>query len=204
MYYTNDWIRALLPAELQEHVARITGLPLKSITVYNRALREAGLLTQRGRGVASPSMTPTDAARLLLAVCVASGPADAVERFSHFEAMRCQPLKAPDALSLYPFDDEGVGPVEALAMMIESIRDRTFQRHMRTLGYAESGLEEILRFAFMLTSPCVFQIQLIQISGPPLQRWFASDSEHQTAPSMTTTRYLDGRSVFSLGASLRA
>lgn len=194
----------MLPAELQEHVARITGLPLKSVIVYNRSLREAGLLTQRGRGVASPSMTATDAARLLLAICVASGPADAVERYSTFSAMRCSDAKVVDALGFFPFQNSDVGPMEALAMMIEAVRDGTLQRHMRTAGYAESGMPDVFRFAFMLTQPCFFQIQMASLSGPPAHRWFLPEEESPPAPSMTTGRYLDGRAIFTLGVSLRA
>lgn len=203
MRYTNDWIRSLLPAELQECVARVTGVPLKSVTVYNRALREAGLLTQRGRGVASPAMTSTDASTLLLAICVASGPSDAVDRYEAFREMRCEDGTPPDDLDFLPLRGEGVGPVEVLATLIEAVRDGRMDVFSRRQGMDADAVPAGLSMAFMLTGAGMVQVQMSNLRGEAWQRRYLVEGASVTLPSLKTVRYLEGPAIFALGKALR-
>lgn len=202
MRYTNDWIRRLLPAQLQECVARVTGVPLKSVTVYNRVLREAGLLTQRGRGIASPSMTPLDAARLLLAICVASGPADAVQRYETFQAMRCGDEQG-DAFDAFRLRGEDVGPVEVLATLIEAAGDGGLDRFARQQGMDPRAVPDTLQVAFMLTGSGMVQVQLATLRGESWMRSYVAEGGSVGMPSMKTVRYLEGAGIYTIGRELR-
>lgn len=63
----------------------------KTVTVYARALKEAGLLTSGARGVNAPDMTPLDAARMTIALLACDGPSQAVERVRRFGQIRYSP-----------------------------------------------------------------------------------------------------------------
>jgi hypothetical protein len=56
------------PGVFVEELAKILGLPAKSIVVIDRALSEAGMRTRGGRGRSAAKVTTADAATLLLAV----------------------------------------------------------------------------------------------------------------------------------------
>lgn len=64
--------------ELVDAVAALTGREEASVRLFARTLREAGLMTQGGRGRSAPHMTSLDAARLLIGIMVGS-PTRAVE-----------------------------------------------------------------------------------------------------------------------------
>lgn len=59
----------------------------KTLVVYARFLREAGLLTTGARGVNAPNMLPLDAARLTIALLATESPARAVESVKRFAPM---------------------------------------------------------------------------------------------------------------------
>ncbi len=65
-------------------VASAFTTPLKTVTVYARLLKEAGLLTTGARGRNAPEMTPLDAARLTIAMLTTHSPAQCVERVRRF------------------------------------------------------------------------------------------------------------------------
>ena len=56
------------PGVFVKKLAKILGLPSKSVVVIDRALLEAGLRSRDGRGRSAPKLTVTDTATLLLAV----------------------------------------------------------------------------------------------------------------------------------------
>ncbi len=58
------------PGRFVEKLAKILGVPAKSITVIDRAFLEAGLRMRGGRGRSAAKVTIADAAMLLLAVMV--------------------------------------------------------------------------------------------------------------------------------------
>jgi hypothetical protein len=71
-----------------EGMAEAMGLPIATVQVAFRVLRDGGLLTTGARGVNAPDMTPRDAARMLLWALVSDRPADAcsaVEDFGNLE-----------------------------------------------------------------------------------------------------------------------
>ena len=56
------------PGVFVKRLAKILGLPSKSVVVIDRALLEAGLRSRGGRGRSAPKLTVADTATLLLAV----------------------------------------------------------------------------------------------------------------------------------------
>lgn len=59
-------------------VAQTTKVPEKTVAVYIRFLKAAGLLTSGARGVNAPDMTRVDLARILIALCATDRPSEAV------------------------------------------------------------------------------------------------------------------------------
>lgn len=59
----------------------------KTVIVYARFLREAGLLTSGARGVNAPHMLPIDAARMTLALLATDKPSQAVTAVSRYREM---------------------------------------------------------------------------------------------------------------------
>lgn len=72
-------------------IAQAYTTPLKTVTVYARLLKEAGLLTTGARGRNAPDMTPLDAARLTLAMLTTDSPAESVERVKRFGKIKYSP-----------------------------------------------------------------------------------------------------------------
>jgi hypothetical protein len=65
--------------QLSDCVAKQLGLPEPTIALHMRNIREAGLITQGGRGRSSAKMTAADAANLLVASVGSLNPKDSVE-----------------------------------------------------------------------------------------------------------------------------
>lgn len=66
-------------------------VPEKSVIVYTRLLKEAGLLTSGKGGRAAPHMTPLDAARVTIALLASDAPSQAVERVKRFGTIPYSP-----------------------------------------------------------------------------------------------------------------
>ena len=60
----------------------------KTVAIYLRELRVAGLLTTGARGVNAPHMLPLDAARVILALLATDRPSQAVAMVNRYGAMR--------------------------------------------------------------------------------------------------------------------
>ena len=74
----NIWVPVLLQqqmvimatlSDLVTALAGVTGLPEARVFAYGRFARQAGLISQKGRGRSAASMSVTDATNLLIAVC---------------------------------------------------------------------------------------------------------------------------------------
>jgi hypothetical protein len=77
--------------QLSECVAKQLGLPEATVALHMRNIREAGLITQGGRGRSSARMTATDAAQLLITSAGSLNPKDSVEvveRYAGIEKTR--------------------------------------------------------------------------------------------------------------------
>lgn len=60
------------------------GVDEKTVKLFCRNLREAGLMTSGARGRNAPDMTPTDLAVVTIALLATDAPSRAVEEFNHF------------------------------------------------------------------------------------------------------------------------
>jgi hypothetical protein len=74
----------------------------KTVTLYARLMREAGLLTTGSRGINAPHMHPRDAVRLTIALLATSTAAHAVHMYHRFADMTVQldRSKGPHPISL--------------------------------------------------------------------------------------------------------
>lgn len=74
----------------------------KTVAVYFRVMREAGLITTGARGVNAPHMHPRDAVRLTIALLATGTAAHAVPLYKRFAGMTMQPdlSKGPHPSSL--------------------------------------------------------------------------------------------------------
>ena len=78
-----------LISDLVVELSVISGIPEPSITVVARHLREAGLLSQKGRGRGAAGATPLDAARLCIALMLGRKAKDAPSVVKDFGQLQC-------------------------------------------------------------------------------------------------------------------
>lgn len=92
------------PGELVKKMSEVLTIPEPTMAMYDRALRDAGLLTKGGRGRSSAHRTPLDAARLLIAALVTTSPARAVDAVTDYGVLEFQrsfsPPPNPEKLTL--------------------------------------------------------------------------------------------------------
>ena len=72
-------------------IATAYTMPKRTVIVYARLLKEAGLLTTGARGRHAPEMTPMDAARMAIAILATESPSQCVERVRRFSQIKYSP-----------------------------------------------------------------------------------------------------------------
>ena len=72
-----------------EIIAEHSGVPQKTVALYVRNLKEAGLLTSGARGVNAPDMTVLDLTRMIIALCATDRPSEAVEMVENYLMAQC-------------------------------------------------------------------------------------------------------------------
>jgi hypothetical protein len=82
-------------SELVNIVARLEALDPRSVALLARYLREAGLITKRGRGLSAASMSVVDAANLLIAVNATKNVADAAKTVQTYRRLRPEQHEPP-------------------------------------------------------------------------------------------------------------
>ena len=92
------------PGPFNIFIAETCAVDEKTVTVYTRALKEAGLMTA-GQGRYPPHMIPLDAARVLLALMATDRPSEAVEAVKLWQGMRLDPEKCRGELPDHVFSD---------------------------------------------------------------------------------------------------
>jgi hypothetical protein len=103
-------------SDLVTALAGVTGLPKSTVFAYGRFARQAGLISQKGRGRSAASMTLTDAANLLIAVAatgVTREAGTAVEAFRSLRRGRLYDLAAVRSLALLKWlEPLGIKPLD--------------------------------------------------------------------------------------------
>jgi hypothetical protein len=94
------------------------GLPLKTVSLFARNLKEAGLLTSGARGVNAPNMTWLDLVRMTIAVCATDRPSEVVRLVA---ALKDAP--AEDSMS----SDEGENFGYEAGESLETVLQRVFE-----------------------------------------------------------------------------
>jgi hypothetical protein len=69
-------------------IAHSCRVPGKTVVLFARNLKEAGLLTTGARGVNAPEMTVLDLTRMVIALCATDRPSDAVEMSNRYRVAR--------------------------------------------------------------------------------------------------------------------
>src|ERR1700733_12181640 len=108
--------------QLSECVAKQLGLSEPTIALHMRNIREAGFITQGGRGRSAAKMTASDAAHLLIASIGSLNPKDSVEVVQKYAGIgKLRHMKWQDGLvpKLDPLLKKH-SFVEALTALIES------------------------------------------------------------------------------------
>src|SRR5689334_4728902 len=86
-------------SDLVATIARVEGLPEPGVAQIARHVREAGLVSQSGRGLSAARMTIPDAANLLIAVNAAPMAKDAPRAVARYRGM-VNYMRSPDPDSL--------------------------------------------------------------------------------------------------------
>jgi len=86
-------------SDLVTALAGVTGLPESMIFAYGRFARQAGLISQKGRGRSAASMTLTDAANLLIAVAATGVTREAGTAVETFRSLKRGRLNLAAGLS---------------------------------------------------------------------------------------------------------
>src|SRR3954466_13155275 len=125
--------------ELSDRVAEALGVPGPSVALTMRMIREAGLITQGGRGRSAARMTPADAASLIISVTGSSRVRDSVASLQAFAGLEAQGWRS------------GGWPVHSLR------RNHSFREALVALidGVATGELRHVQEFALR-----------IELSGP--------------------------------------
>ena len=117
-------------AAFNKLIADVYTKPLKTVTVYARLLKEAGLLTTGARGRNAPDMIALDASRMTLAILTTDSPSQCVERVRRFGRIKYSPdfkksirsyeAMQPDQFSKL-FQDEALEDVLAYIFSLPAI-----------------------------------------------------------------------------------
>ncbi len=113
------------PGQLVSKLSEILTIPEPTMGMYDRVLRDAGLLSKGGRGRSAVQRTSLDTARLLIAPLVTSSPARAAEAVEDFGVLECHELhlKNPDALTLSKLCGVAFESVHTLESAVSAIID---------------------------------------------------------------------------------
>ena len=103
----------MTPGDLIASMARALKLKESTVSAHYRKLREAGLVSRKGRGRGSPESTVTDAAALLISILVADTAVAAAESFRQFAGLH-SPVLSEANLKAF----SGVPLIEAVVTLL--------------------------------------------------------------------------------------
>jgi hypothetical protein len=162
------------------------GLPKKTVSLFARNLKEAGLLTSGARGVNAPDMTWVDLVRMTIAVCATDRPSEVVRLV---EALK----DAPAEESMLANSDEGFGYDEGETL--ETVLRRLFEC---------LGTDEPLEAAELRIINTGSHAVLVW-SGMPVQFFSAlAFAPGFSDPILQTSRSLDALALFALSQGFSA
>lgn len=93
------------PGPFNTFIADMCNVEEKTVVVYARTLKEAGLLTTGARGVNSPHMLPLDAARLVVALLATYRPSECANLVKRYGAMPFRPENSTGELPAFFSED---------------------------------------------------------------------------------------------------
>ncbi|MBI6630703.1 hypothetical protein [Pontibaca salina] len=95
-------------AAFDKLIAQAYSVPLNSVTVHARNLKESGLLTTGARGTNAPDMKPLDAARMTIVLLSTDRPARAVESLSAYGSLTLNTSYSEGDISALGEDDRSL------------------------------------------------------------------------------------------------
>lgn len=128
------------PGQFVAKLSEVLKISEATLTVYDRTLRDAGLLSKGGRGRGSIHRSPLDAARFLIALLVTPSPARAVDAVNDFGNLVHEQDHIRDANrltldELWPAFRRGHTFEEALSCIIAGFGDQRFRDVLWDRGY---------------------------------------------------------------------
>ena len=103
----------MTPGDLISLMAHALKLRESTVSAHYRKLREAGLVTKKGRGRGSPESTANDAAALLLSILASDTAVSAAEAFRQFAGLRSRASTNGDIP-----DFNGMSLIEAITALL--------------------------------------------------------------------------------------
>lgn len=191
-------------SDLTAILARTSGVPEATVFAYGRFAREAGLISQRGRGPGAARMEARDAANLLLALGGTATTREAPSAIRHFGGLR------PKAIEVSPLKTDarhlltkvGLSPSmlgqpldETLSILLQAFGTRSL---LRAVAEGHVGVD----VAFNRTLRQV-RLRLADAEGGTLQMEFGTEpSTNARVRDFTVLAHVSDVSLMGLGATL--
>ena len=220
-------------SDLVSVVAGVTGLPEATVFAYGRFAREAGLISQGGRGRGGAQMTATDATNLLLAVCGTRVTRDAGKGIAALRPLAGEigstyikpPLQLTEWLDRYSLFAVAQTGNSLLVMgtfvdyLMTEASSGQFEELVRSLnGYGVSGppayrdqkfdlFEDVAVWLTVYSSIDLayfqFRYDVPQVGHHWLGVKFGKHGGTSITPGLTMASYVHQRTFFALGDCLR-
>lgn len=98
------------PGQMVKKVSETLGVPEATVTVYDRALAEAGYRSKGGRGRSAAKMTAVDVANLLIAVAGTSVAKDAVQAVAEYSCLPSRDAEVNARIDNQSYQSNGNAP----------------------------------------------------------------------------------------------
>ncbi|WP_271529348.1 hypothetical protein [Bradyrhizobium sp. CCBAU 25338] len=145
-------------SELVTHTSDWVGVPRTVVESHARYLREAGLLTTGGRGLAASEMNDDDKVRLLISVCGTSVASDAAARLNDW--LNCQSVEVvqSDAPFRFEFPTKSTLPSALIAFFKRDLQSaemkawKSGERFEKPRGAQFQATSDMLSLIFVIDS----------------------------------------------------
>ena len=133
------------PGQLIAKISEDLNVPARTVTVYDRKLREAGLLSKFGRGRGSVHRSPLDTARILIAILGTDTPVRAAEVVKDFGALEryydeAVPASELNLVSLCGKQFADIHTLEdAISAVIAGFGQDEFRNRLKKYSYSHPG-----------------------------------------------------------------
>ncbi len=139
-------------SELTERISDVTGIELVTVTRYARFAREAGYLSQSGRGNSAARMEPLDVANLLACIITNGVAQDAGKYIRLVQEMQVGHREADHLSSSHLSREQN----KLLKQILPIVFNRQHTLHELLLALTESAIDNHQRFLENFTHSCIY------------------------------------------------